>query len=201
MAQKAAPRINYPIEKQTAQIKRRMGPADTGLRVLNPQNKGFEEIKDEIDTKQRIPYSAMAAHMELAAQALAVGATRKMAAQYAGVGPRQVKKYLTDASFRTRVEELRDLLVSKLRGKVIRELDRRTSPELIKQMDLLDVLRIGDRVGLGRGENITERDSGNTNYDRLLQQVFVIGSGPESRDFQIYEPEGLPIPGTDTPVD
>jgi hypothetical protein len=198
---KPAPRINYPIEQQTTQIKRRMAPAETGLRVLNPQNKGFEDIKQEIDTKQRIPYSAMMAHMELAAQALAVGATVKMAAKYAGVGPRQVKKYLADASFRARVEELRNLLVSKLRGKVLRELDRRTSPELIRQMDLLDVLRIGDRVGMGRGENVAERESGTSNYDAILQQVFVIGEGPKGPDFQLYEPESLPLPGTDSPVE
>jgi hypothetical protein len=140
--------------------------------------------------------------MEMAAQALAVGATVKMAAAYAGVSRRQVKKYLASADFRARVEELRNLLVSRLRGKVIRELNRRTSPEKIAQMDLLDILRIGDRVGLGRGENIAERDSGTSNYDRLIQQIFLVGQGrDQGEDFPLYGSESLPLPGTDSPVD
>jgi hypothetical protein len=197
----AKQQLVMPIEQQSGQVRNRLPVANAGLTIINPQGKDFEDHQEDMERK-RLPYSAMQAHMEMAAQALAVGATVKMAAAYAGVSRRQVKKYLASADFRARVEELRNLLVSRLRGKVIRELNRRTSPEKIAQMDLLDILRIGDRVGLGRGENIAERDSGTSNYDRLIQQIFLVGQGrDQGEDFPLYGSESLPLPGTDSPVD
>lgn len=189
-------------EEQTTHVRKRLPVVNSGLKVLNPTGKDVDDYQDDFLTRKRRPYSRMQAHMEMAATAFAAGATVSMAAKYAGISRRQVRKYITDADFRYRVEELRALMMSKVRGKIIREIDRRTAPELIQKMEVLDLLRIGDRVGLGRGQVEAEAvDGEKSNYDHLLQQIFVINGESESADFPVYGPESLPIPGSDSSVD
>lgn len=193
--------LQMPEYETTPRRQKRLEMVNTGIKVLNPSGKEFEEVKEDFGSRKRLPYAGMRAHQELAAQALAVGGNTTMAATYAGISRRQLRKYLTDPDFRARVEELRTLLLSKVRGKIIKEIDRRTSPELIKKMELLDLLRVGDRVGLGRGAVEAETPSGTPSYDSLLTQIFVTHSERESTDFQVYEPEKLPLPGSDSQFD
>jgi len=190
-----------PPEGMSGQVRNRLGPVNSSMKVINPRGEGFEEIKDDFATRHRQKYSAMRAHQEMAAQALAVGATQRMAATYAGISVRQIKKYFTDPDFRARIEELRVLLASKVRGRILRELGRRTTTTQIKQMELLDMLRIWDRIGGGAGAkssvNIGEVNVSN-NYDTILAALFAPNTGPEGTDFQGYGPEDLLLPGGDS---
>lgn len=194
-----------PPEEMTGQIRNRMEPTNRGLRVVNPRGEDFEEIKDKIERTPRLRYAGMRAHQELAAQALSVGATQKMAAKYAGVAPRQIKKYLTDPDFRARIEELRTLLGSRIKGRLLRELNRRTNNINMPNIELLDLLRIWDRVAGpqgGKGMHLqVEGDVNVTNYDGILAALFAPNSGPDSGDIPTYEPGSIRLPSGDPPVD
>ena len=123
-----------------------------------------------------------------------------MAAKYAGVSPRQIKKYYTDADFRTRIEELRSLLASRLKGKILRELNRRMTGAGLKEMDLLDMLRVFDRVtvgGKGMAINV-EGDINVSQYDTILAALFAPNSSPNGGDFPGYEPEDVSLPSGDS---
>lgn len=182
-----------------------MESTNRGLKILNPQGKELEEYKEEIEKKPRMRYAAMRAHQEMAAQALAVGATQKLAGQYAGVSPRQIKKYMMDPDFRARIEEHRAMTTSKIRGKIIRELDRRTDKQSIQNMELLDLLRIMDRLtgAGGKGMAITVEGDVNVNnkYENILAALFSPNAGSHGGDFPSYGPEDLLVPGTSSPID
>jgi hypothetical protein len=143
--------------------------------------------------------------MELSAQVLAVGGTFKMAAARAGISTRQVKKYWMQDQFRSRVEELRMTLLSRLRGRIVRELERRTGDDAIKEMELLDLLRVWDRVGGGvkgpGGISIGEMNLTQTNYDHILAAIITPNAGSEGGDFPIFEPGDLLLPGVSSPVE
>lgn len=164
----------------------------------------FEERQGRL-IGQRVKYASMLAHEEMAATVLASGGTFRLAAAKAGISVRQVKKYYTTADFRARIEELRQTTFSKIRGRVLKEMEARTSPEKIKNIELLDLLRVHDRVygppGGGRsGVNVQgDLNVGGTHYDQLVQALLAPESGTEEPDFQIYEPEGLPASGDSPP--
>jgi len=171
---------------------------------LNPTGKSDEDYAEGFRKQPRLRYAAMRAHQEMAAQALAVGATQKLAAKYAGVSPRQIKKYYTDPEFRTRIEELRGVLASKIRGKIYRELDRRTSKPFIVNLEVMDLVRILDRTGPqgGKGMAITvEGDVNVTKYEGILNALFNTDSSGDGADFPQYGDPGTTIPGTSTPVE
>jgi len=202
MSSKNEQQLIIPPGEMTSQMRNRMDPTNRGLRLINPQGKDFEDHKDAISKMPRLRYAAMRAHQEMSAQVLAVGGTQKMAAKYAGVSPRQIKKYLTDADFRTRVEELRGLLASRIKGKILRELNRRTTGDHLKNMDLLDLLRVFDRVTVGgKGMNsvVVEGDLNvNQNrYEAILAALFNPNASPESVDFPGYGPEDLSLSSGD----
>jgi hypothetical protein len=145
---------------------------------------------------QRVKYASMLAHEEMAAIVLAAGGSFKMAAAKAGISTRQVKKYYTSADFRARIEELRTTTFSKIRGRVLKELEKRTDPDKIGQIDLLDLLRVHDRVygapGGKPGVNIAgDVNVGGTHYDQLIAALFTPQPGAESADFPIFELNGL----------
>ena len=184
--------------------RKRLEATNRGLAILNPKGKELEDYHEEIVKRPRLRYAAMRAHQEMAAQAMAVGATQKLAAQYAGVSARQIKKYLTDPEFRTRVEEHRTMTTSKIRGKIIRELDRRTGPATIRNMELLDLLRIMDRITIGgKGMAITVEGDVNVNnkYENILAALFSPNAGANGSDFPEYGPSDVLIPGTNSPID
>jgi hypothetical protein len=164
----------------------------------------------EKTVEKRVRYAAMRTHMEIAANVLASGGTAGQAARKAGVHRRQIRKYMENPDFRDRIAELQETLGGRIRGKIIKEINRRTSPKVMKKMDTLDVLRIGDRFGLGRGAGsvIVNDNREIHNYETTIAALFGNG-GPqddpyaeeEGEDFPTFEPDGVPIPGGDTPVD
>jgi len=162
-----------------------------GLRVLDPKRESFEE-RSERFRAQRLKYAPMRAHMEMAATALAAGGSFRLAATHAGVSVRQVKKYYTDAEFRSRIEELRNTMFSKIRGRVIKEMEKRTEPGKIEQIELLDLLRVFDRVagpiGGKAGVNIAgDVNVGTTQYDTIIAAVLAQNSTAEEPDFPVFE--------------
>lgn len=177
------------------------------LRVPDP------ETIEEKAIKKRQRYAPMQRNMELAAYAIAAGASVKVAARKVGVSPRQIRKYQTHADFRDRVVELHEVLATKVRGKIIKEIDRRTSPKMIAKMELLDVLRVGDRFGLGRGAGsvIVNDNREINNYEATFNQLFhgtasqdplELSDGEEEGvDFPEFEPTSLALSGGDSPVD
>lgn len=200
----AAPKVSFSSDelhgKERAYVGNRLPAVNQGLRLLRPHEETDEEIAARLAKERRLPYQVMQVHMERAAHALAVGGNYKIAARYAGVSVRQVKKYWSQAIFRQRVAELQQTLLGKIRGKVLREIDRRTSPEMIAKMELMDLLRVGDRTGLGRGENLVEApESGKSNYDLILQQIFVNDSPEKGSDFPIYRDDDIRVPSQDPP--
>jgi hypothetical protein len=187
------------IDGDSGMVRRRAPVVQEGLRIL--------KIKDEVELvdsniKKRLRYAAMHAHRELAAAVLAVGGTRKMASRKAGVSVRQIQKYWEDPDFRERIQELQELLGNRVRGKVMKEINRRTAPAMIKKMELLDLLRVGDRFGLGRGKASAISTEVNIhNYESIFNSVFLADPEQESEDFPAFEPTSLALSGGDSPVD
>lgn len=191
-------------EDMTGAIRRRMEPTERGLRLLNPTNKGEDEIADSFRRQPRMRYAAMRAHQEMAAMALATGSTQKMAASYAGVAQRQIKKYMADPDFRARIEELRAVLASKIKGKIMRELNRRVTGPRIKNMETLEMLRIFDRVTIGGKGNAIKVEGDinvNNSYDQILNALFASDTEGDVVDFPQYGDPSTTIPGSSTPVE
>jgi hypothetical protein len=173
-----------------------------GLSIIDPKNETFEERSNRLRAS-RIKYAPMQAHMELAALALAAGGSFSIAAAKAGVSRRQVKKYYTDGEFRARIEELRNLMFSKVRGRVIKELENRTEPGKIEQIELLDLLRVFDRVAGPIGGKAGVNVAGDLNvsanqYDTIISAVLAQNTGPEEPDFPIFELDSSPGSSEDT---
>lgn len=173
------------------------------LKILDPKPLDAESVQQQMVAKNpRIRYSGMRAHMELAAHALAVGGTQKLAAKYAGVSERQIKKYYADPDFRVRIEELRAVLASKLKGRILRELDRRTTGDNIKNMELLDMLRVFDRIttgGKGMAISVAGDVNVSNNYEAILASLFNPNAGSNGGDFPVYESDSLQLSGGDSP--
>lgn len=190
--------IQVPPEKMTSQIRNRKQPTERALRVLNPRGEGQEEIQERIERNNpRMKYTAMRAHQEMAAQALAVGATQKMAAIYAGVSQRQIKKYYGDPDFRSRIEELRAVLASRIKGRIMNELNRRVTGKKIQRMDTLEMLRILDRMttgGKGMAINV-QGDVNVNNYERVLNALFGVDPGSDGVDFPQFGDPSSALPG------
>lgn len=184
-------------------IRTRLPAVREGISILDPKRR-TEEEQIEAFEKRRVPYSAMQAHREMAAQVLAVGGTFKMASMRAGVSMRQIRKYYGEADFRSRIDELRSTMLSKVRGRVMAELSRRTDASSIKRIELLDLLRIYDRVATtnGRGhQGVTIAGDVNVNqYDTIIQALLSSNPSSESSNFPLVELEGSALPGEDSPV-
>jgi hypothetical protein len=175
------------------------------MEILDPKRESFDERQERLG-RNRVPYAGMVAHKEMAAMVLASGGTFRLAATKAGISVRQVKKYYTSADFRARIDELRKTAFSRILGRVLKELENRTDPEHIGNIDLLDLLRVWDRVagapgrnGGAGGMNIGEINVTNNNYDALLASLLASQRGGESSDFQEYRPEELLVPGESPP--
>lgn len=200
------PAVILDPEEESSHDRNRLPAMTRGVRILNPEDKMPSEVDEEIRQEaqmqgRRVQYSVMHAHMELAAIALATGATKKQAAAYAGISVDQLKKkYLPDPDFRARISELHAQMTTSIKGRIVKELLRRTEPENLQQMEILDVLRIGDRVGLSRGaggEN-EETNQEHRKYDVIFNQILV-HAGPQGGDFPIYEPNRPALPGESPP--
>jgi hypothetical protein len=192
--------IHIPPGEMTGQIRNRLPRVNEGMTILAPGGQDFDKIKDNFMTRKRMKYGAMRAHMEMAATALATGATYKIAAAHAGVSTRQVKKYMQDPDFRERIVELRSTLMSKIQGKIVNEIDRRTEPELIQGMETMDVLRILDRT-TGKASLIGEVNVVNNSYEAIFNAIIDPNARSESADFPAYESTYSELSEGDTPVD
>jgi hypothetical protein len=194
--------IKLEPDEVTSQIRNRRESTERGLRLLNPRALDEDEMIEKYKSNPRQRYAAMAAHKEMSAQVLAVGGTQKMAARYAGVSPRQIKKYLTDPDFRQRVEEMRETLAGKIKGKILREFNRRVTGTEIRQMEIMDLSRILDRVttgGKGMAINVSGDVHVGNRYEAILAQLFDPNSGEKGEDFQVYEAGSFSVPGRDSP--
>lgn len=180
--------------------RRRLPEVQERMKLIGAKHQ--QDLEEEY-VKKRVPYAAMRSRMEVAAIVIAAGGSHKMAAAKAGVHPRQIQKYVSNPDFRTRVAELQETTVKKILGKVVKEIDRRTKPEVIKKMELMDLLRVGDRVGLGRGNGNTviNDNSQNTSYEATFNALVFPDSSEKGADFPEFEPTDLALSGGDSPVD
>jgi hypothetical protein len=197
------------LDGDSSMVRHRAPAVEEGLKLIKAKTM-TEAIDDKI--KKRVRYAAMQARKEQAAAVLAVGGTRRMAARRAGISHRQIAKYVADPDFRERVAELQELLANKIRGRVMKEVGRRTNPKLIKKMELLDLLRVGDRVGLGRGKasavNI-HQEFNQHNYEEVFNAAFFGDNDQESdpdaeeegADFPTFKPTRLALSGGDSPIE
>lgn len=192
--------IHIPPGEMTGNIRNRLPRVNEGMTILVPKGQDFAEIKDDFMTRKRAKYGGMRAHMEMAATALATGATYKIAAAHAGISVRQVKKYMQDPDFRERITELRSVLMSKIQGKIVQELDRRTEPDEIKGLEMMDVLRVLDRT-TGKSALIGEVNVTNNNYEAIFNAIIDPNARSESADFPAYESADLELPEGDSQVD
>jgi len=194
------------LDGDSSQIRKRVPAVKEGLKLIKAKDE--DELIEE-NVKKRVRYAAMHAHRERAAEVLALGGSRKMAARRAGVSTRQIQKYFSDPDFRERIQELQEMVGSKIRGRVMKEVTRRTGPKLIEKIELLDLLRIGDRFGLGRGNasaiNVSKTEI--NNYESIFNSVFLgdteqpLDSEEEGADFPAFEPSRLALSGGDSPVE
>jgi hypothetical protein len=197
------PKLVYRDRPPSSEVQNKIPMVQQGLRVIDPHSTTEAEFVDKYE-RQRLPYAPMRAHKELAAQVLAVGGTYKMAAARGGVSVRQIRKYVSEADFRQRVEELRTLMLSRVRGRIMTELSRRTTPEKIQELEILDLLRVWDRVVGPRGSSNTMsigEVNVHTHYDNILQAILTPNAGPEGSDFPRFEPDRLALPGESSPVE
>lgn len=174
-----------------------------GMKILDPKLESFEERSARL-RDARVKYAPMQAHMEMAAIVLAAGGTFRLAAARAGISVRQVKKYYTDPDFRSRIEELRNTVFSKIKGRLLKELERRTKPGSIEQIELLDLLRVFDRVmgpvGGKAGVNIAgDVNVTQQNADTIIAALLAPESGSEEPNFPIYEPGKFSLSDQDPP--
>jgi len=193
--------ISLKPEEMTGRDRNSLPPTNRNLKILNSTGKDAEDYQAGIAKNPRMHYAAMRAHQEMAAQALAAGGTYKMASRYAGVSIRQVKKYYTDPDFRARIEELRNVLTSRIRGRLVRELNRRTTGKNLENLEILDFLRVWDRVNTG-GKGMKLQVDGDVtinNYDAILQALFAPNPGSDGADFPVYGSDSVQLPGGDSP--
>lgn len=187
------------LDNDGQRVKNRIPVVEDNLKLIGKKAKTSDEV-EEITIEKRQRYAEMKGHMEVAAAVLAAGGSPKIAGRKAGVSGRQVRKYMESAVFRERVQELQETLGNRIRGRVLKEVSRRTSPSMIRKMELLDLLRVGDRVGLGRGN--ASSISINTEihqYESTFAQVVLSDAGEESEDFPTYEPTDLSVSGGNPP--
>jgi hypothetical protein len=176
-----------------------------GIEVLT-NGKGIDQkaMAADLAYNKRERYAPMKARQETAAIALASGASFRLAAQIAGCSSRQVKHYYQSADFRARVEEHRSILMSRIKGRITAEFKRRTSPTMIQKLEIMDLVRLYDRMS---GEDTTTTNAralhgleGAEKYEAIINQVFNFGSGGQSGDFPEYGTDDVQLPGSNPQI-
>lgn len=198
-------------ETASSQERKKIGPVNRGLRLINPDGKDAEEVEHEIRGREPgSQYAPMRAHKELASQVIAVGGTYRMAARYAGISRRMIHKYMQDPRFRARIEEHRAQMASGIKGRILGELGRRTKGKAIHSWDIMDMVRVLDRLtGAGGKGMITVEGDLNVNnnkYEAILASLFsepkqIADSGEDGGDFPRFGDSSNVIPGESTSVD
>ena len=184
-------------------------PINRGLALVNPDGKDtvdyvMEQYAPAPGDSPRVAYAPMKAHMELASQVIAVGGTYKMAARYAGVQRRQIKKYMMMPDFRARIEEHRAKMASGIKGRILGELGRRTRGKNIHNWEIMDLVRVLDRLSGTGGKGMTTIIEGDVNvnkYEGILAALFGPNAEQAEPDFPRFGDQGHVIPGESTSVD
>lgn len=196
------PLSELPLDELSGHDRNLVPVVQEGLSYLDPKNESFEERTERLRDARK-SYAPMRAHQEMAAMVLAAGGSFKLAAAQAGVSVRQVKKYYTDPDFRARIEEQRATVFSKIRGRLVKELERRTRPGSIERIELLDLLRVFDRMmGTPGGKGVTNIGEVNVvqqNADTIIAALLAPQRPGESPDFPDYRPSDFSVPGGDSP--
>lgn len=165
----------------------------------------YEVLKAKFK-KKRTQYASLRAHQEIAANLIAAGATYELAAQRAGVSERQIRKYMTDSDFRARVVELREVLTTTIQGRILNRFAELVDDTHIKNLEVMDLARIFDRVsgaslGGGRGgPSIPTGNGGTEKYDNIIAQILVVNPGSEGADFPSFESSDAGLSGGDSPI-
>lgn len=193
--------ITFKPGDMTGNIRNKLPMVEQGMKILAPRGEDFKKIADDFTTRRRLPYGQMRARMEMASSILATGGTNKMAARYAGVSIRQIKKYWQDAEFRQRIEEKRKVLMSRVQGRIVKELDRRTDQEEIVDMELMDLLRIFDRTVGGKDRAIGDTININTTYENIFEQILNSDAPEEGANFPDYGSQDLRLSEGSSPVE
>ncbi len=189
--------VRIPAEQMQPADKLRMPGVEHGIRVITRRETGHDtsELQKnfdvEFDDTGRRRYAPMAVHKEKAATALSTGASYKLAAAYAGVSVRTIKNYQQSASFRQRVAELRESLMGQLQGRLVAEFLRRTEPDKIANLEIMDLVRLFDRAaGIGKA-NLSQKQledtTGADRYETIIEQILRIDTGGQSTDFPSFE--------------
>jgi hypothetical protein len=207
------PKENLPVPDEKERLKRKRiseskirndeAHLQSGLRVLQPDDlddNGIPELAG-----RRTQYKPLRLHQEKAAMAIAAGATLRAAAKFADVSPRQVRKYMTMTDFRDRVTELRQIVMSRIQGKIISEINRRVSSDQLKSMEPLDIVRFYNLTVGGKDKGLADSINVNIKYDQIFNSITAEISNPnassESEDFPQYGAEDLLLPGGDSSGD
>lgn len=189
-----------PLQVESDKEVRRVGPTNRGLAQLNPDGSSHEDIVSQIRGREpRSQYAPMKAHQELASMVIATGGTYRMAARYAGVNRRQIHKYMQDPDFRARIDEHRAKLVSGIKGRILGELGRRTKGSNIKNWEIMDLVRVLDRLTGTGGKGMTTIIEGDVNvtnnkYEAILAALYATDETPQSQQSSDSEEDGSDFP-------
>ena len=196
------------IKNVTPQIARKLQVVDSNLDIIAPDadDLDFATLKADYADRKRVKYAALRAHQEIAATMIACGATYEMAGAQAGVSDRQIRKYMTDSDFRARVAELREKLTSQVHGAILNRFAELVSAGNIRNLEVMDLTRIFDRVvgtsqGGGRGGPVVNTGEGQERYDNFLQQITVVVNSGQSPDFPEFETTDVRLSEGSSPLD
>jgi hypothetical protein len=127
-----------------------------------------------------------------------------MAGAKAGVSDRQIRKYMTDSDFRSRVLELREKLTNQVHGAILNRFSELVADNNIKNLEVMDLVRIFDRVvGTSQGGRtpVVNTGEGQEKYDSFLQQITVVVNSGQGPDFPEFEPGDLRLSEGSSQVD
>ena len=155
---------------------------------------------------KREQYVALETHREMASVILGAGGTFEEAADHAGVAVGTVRKWYEDLQFRSRVDEQKAIVGSRLGGRILSSLDRLTGDE-----DKLDAMPVKDRLAIYDRFDSTDRGRSGpghqtnilvTPYQGVMDRLkdAARGSAPTgSVDDASHESGGFPVVGADSP--
>lgn len=170
---------------------------------LNPVEMKNQSLRDVREGRTR--YAALSVRREMAATILAAGGTTGQAARAIGARSRKtINRYLRDPHFRDRVAELQSIAAQQVGGRIMKEFRRRTTPENIERLEVLDLTRIFDRVmaqspSARDAKAKEEEDRDVDEYHATLQQIILVDARSEGEDFPTFTDEDLRLSGGDTP--
>lgn len=168
-----------------------------GLRPAEMRHKNLQDVREG-----RTRYASLPVKKEIAAVVLAAGGSIAQAAKAVGCTRAAIRRYLQEDAFRERVGELQAQTSTLVTGRILQEFDKRTRPEEIQKLEVLDLTRILDRV---QGQTPHAQDAkrkeeephDGDQYVFALQQIINVDGGSEGEDFPAFTAEDLRLSGGD----